>query len=109
APERAEGSRPRLARARRRLDPLPARDFGGGGGPRLSAVDDRRRTTPIRRPIMTPPNKSRPALDAATLGLGLIVGGLGAWTVFAGPTELLPVHWNASGEADGWGTREMVG
>ncbi len=58
---------------------------------------------------MTPPNKSRPALDAATLGLGLIVGGLGAWTVFAGPTELLPVHWNASGEADGWGTREMVG
>ncbi len=58
---------------------------------------------------MTPPNKSRPALDAATLGLGLIVGGLGAWTVFGGPTELLPVHWNASGEADGWGTREMVG
>jgi len=58
---------------------------------------------------MTAPNKAAPALDAATVGLALIVGGLGVWTVFAGPTELLPVHWNASGQADDWGTREMVG
>ncbi|WP_298745038.1 SdpI family protein [uncultured Brevundimonas sp.] len=58
---------------------------------------------------MNAPGKSRSALDAATLGLGLVVGGLGVWTVFAGPTELLPVHWNASGQADDWGTRELVG
>jgi uncharacterized membrane protein len=58
---------------------------------------------------MTAPRKSLSALDAATLGLTLIVGGLGLWTVFAGPTELLPVHWNAAGEADGWGPREHVG
>ena len=58
---------------------------------------------------MTTPNKPLPALDAATLGLALVVGGLGLWTVFAGPTELLPIHWNASGQADDWGTRELVG
>lgn len=58
---------------------------------------------------MTAPNKPGAALNAATVGLSLIVGGLGVWTVFAGPTELLPVHWNASGQADDWGTRELVG
>lgn len=58
---------------------------------------------------MTTPGKSSPALDAATVLLGLIVSGLGVWTVFAGPTELLPVHWNPSGQADGWGRREEVG
>ena len=58
---------------------------------------------------MTAPNKSPSALNAATVGLSLIVGGLGVWTVFAGPTELLPIHYNASGQADDWGTRELVG
>lgn len=58
---------------------------------------------------MTAPNKPGAALNAATVGLSLIVGGLGVWTVFAGPTELLPTHWNASGQADGWGTREPLG
>lgn len=58
---------------------------------------------------MTAPKKAASALNAATLGLSLIVGGLGVWTVFAGPLELLPVHWNASGQADDWGTRELVG
>ncbi|MBW8302615.1 MAG: hypothetical protein K0M78_01440, partial [Brevundimonas sp.] len=58
---------------------------------------------------MTAPNKPGAALNAATVGLSLIVGGLGLWTVFAGPTELLPVHYNAAGQADDWGTREMVG
>ncbi len=58
---------------------------------------------------MTAPRKSLSALDAATIGLGLIVGGLGVWTVFAGPAELLPVHYNAAGQADDWGTREAVG
>jgi len=58
---------------------------------------------------MTAPNKAPSALNAATLGLSLIVGGLGVWTVFAGPLELLPIHWNASGQADDWSTRERVG
>ncbi|GAA0867588.1 SdpI family protein [Brevundimonas basaltis] len=58
---------------------------------------------------MTAPNKSTPALDAATVGLALIVGGLGVWTILAGPTELLPVHYSASGQVDGWGTREQLG
>lgn len=58
---------------------------------------------------MTAPNNRRPALDAATVVLSLMVAGLGVWTIFAGPTELMPTHWNASGEADDWGTRELVG
>lgn len=58
---------------------------------------------------MTAPKKPASALNAATLGLSVIVGGLGVWTVFAGPLELLPIHWNASGQADDWGTRELVG
>ena len=58
---------------------------------------------------MTAPAHRRPALDMATVVLSLMITGLGVWTIFAGPTELMPVHWNASGEADGWGTREQVG
>lgn len=58
---------------------------------------------------MTASNKPLSALDAATVGLSLIIGGLGLWTVFAGPTELLPINYNAAGQADDWGTREMVG
>jgi len=58
---------------------------------------------------MTTPPKSGSALNLATVVLSLMVGGLGAWTFLAGPTELLPVHWNASGQADDWGTREVVG
>lgn len=58
---------------------------------------------------MTAPKKSAPALDIATVGLSLMVGGLGVWTILAGPTELLPIHWNASGQADDWGSRELVG
>lgn len=58
---------------------------------------------------MTAPRKSAPALNIATVGLSLLVGGLGVWTIFAGPTELLPIHYNASGQADDWGTREVVG
>ena len=58
---------------------------------------------------MTAPTRSASALNAATVGLSLVVGGLGVWTVFAGPTELLPIHWNAAGQADDWGARETVG
>lgn len=58
---------------------------------------------------MTTPRHSPSALNLATVALSLMVGGLGIWTIFAGPTELLPIHWNASGQADDWGTRELVG
>jgi len=58
---------------------------------------------------MTTPRKSPSALNLATVVLSLIVGGLGVWTIFAGPTELLPIHYNAAGQADDWGTREVVG
>lgn len=49
------------------------------------------------------------ALNLATVALSLMVGALGVWTILAGPTELLPIHWNASGQADDWGTRELLG
>lgn len=58
---------------------------------------------------MTASPKSSSALDLATVSLGLLVGGLGVWTVFAGPTELLPIHYNAAGQADDWGPRELLG
>lgn len=58
---------------------------------------------------MTTPQKSPSALNLATVVLSLMVGGVGVWTIFAGPTELMPIHWNASGHADDWGTREVVG
>jgi len=58
---------------------------------------------------MTTPPRSPSALNLATVALSLMVGGLGVWTMFAGPTELLPIHWNASGQADDWGTRELLG
>jgi len=58
---------------------------------------------------MTTPRNTLSALDLATGVLPLIIVGLGVWTLFAGPTELLPVHWNAAGQADNWGPREAVG
>lgn len=58
---------------------------------------------------MTAQQKPALALDLATVALSLMVGGLGVWALFAGPTELLPIHWNASGQADDWGSRELVG
>ena len=58
---------------------------------------------------MTASQKPAPALNTATVGLSLLVGGLGVWTILAGPTELLPIHYNAAGQADDWGSRELVG
>ena len=58
---------------------------------------------------MTAPRKSPSALNLATVALSLMVGGLGVWTILAGPTELLPIRYNAAGQADDWGTREVVG
>ncbi|MGV8930307.1 MAG: SdpI family protein [Brevundimonas sp.] len=58
---------------------------------------------------MTAPRNPAPALNLGTVGLSLIVGGLGVWTMVAGPTELLPIHYTAAGQADDWGSRELVG
>lgn len=53
--------------------------------------------------------KQASAVDMATVLLSMIMGGAGVAIFFAGPTELMPVHWGADGLADGWGTRELVG
>jgi len=49
------------------------------------------------------------ALDVATLGISVILLGLGLWIFFAGPTGLMPIHFNAHGDADNWAGRETVG
>ena len=50
------------------------------------------------------------AMQSITLGdsAGTVRTSL-VWTLLAGPAELLPLHWNASGQADDWGTRGTVG
>ncbi|MDQ3124934.1 MAG: SdpI family protein [Pseudomonadota bacterium] len=58
---------------------------------------------------MTASRTSPSALDLTTVILSLMVGVLGVWTIFAGPTELLPIHYNAAGQADDWGSRELLG
>lgn len=57
---------------------------------------------------MTAANRT-PALDLATYGISILIIGAGLGVLVAGPTELMPVHWNIQGEADGWAGREMVG
>ena len=47
--------------------------------------------------------------DLATVLLSVLMGGAGVTVFAAGPTELMPVHWGVDGQADGWGTRELVG
>ena len=49
------------------------------------------------------------AADMATVLLSVLMGGAGVAVFVAGPTELMPVHWGADGQADSWGTRELVG
>ena len=58
---------------------------------------------------MTDTRKSASALDLATLGISTILFGLGLWVFLAGPTGLMPVHFNIRGEADDWAGRETVG
>jgi len=58
---------------------------------------------------MTTSRTSPSALDLATVVLSLMVGVLGVWTIVAGPAELLPIHYNAAGQADDWGSRELLG
>ena len=55
------------------------------------------------------PRKKASAADMATVLLSVLMGGVGVAVFVAGPTELMPVHWGADGQADGWGTRELVG
>jgi uncharacterized membrane protein len=57
----------------------------------------------------TRPSAPASALDVATLGISAILLGLGVWIFFAGPTGLMPVHFNVRGEADDWAGRETVG
>ncbi len=53
--------------------------------------------------------KKASAADMATVMLSVLMGGAGLAVVFAGPTNLMPVHWGIDGHADDWGTRELVG
>lgn len=55
------------------------------------------------------PRKQASAADMATVLLSVLMGATGVAVFVAGPTELMPVHWGADGQADGWGTRELVG
>ncbi|HEY1224744.1 MAG TPA: SdpI family protein [Brevundimonas sp.] len=53
--------------------------------------------------------KQASAADMATVLLSVLMGGVGVAVFAAGPTELMPIHWGADGQADDWGTRELVG
>lgn len=53
--------------------------------------------------------KQASAADMAAVLLSVLMGGVGVAVFVAGPTELMPIHWGADGQADGWGTRELVG
>lgn len=53
--------------------------------------------------------KQASAADMATVLLSALMGAAGVAVFVAGPTELMPVHWGADGQADGWGRRELVG
>lgn len=57
---------------------------------------------------MTAANRT-PALDLATWGISILIIGTGLGVLVIGPTELMPVHWNINGDADGWAGRELVG
>jgi uncharacterized membrane protein len=58
---------------------------------------------------VTDTRKSASTLDLATLAISAILLGLGLWVFLAGPTGLMPVHFNIRGEADDWAGRETVG
>ncbi|WP_417232618.1 SdpI family protein [Brevundimonas sp.] len=57
---------------------------------------------------MTTANRTS-ALDLATWGISILIIGTGLGVLVAGPTELMPVHWNIRGDADDWAGRELVG
>ena len=47
--------------------------------------------------------------DVATGILGLTIAAAGVWIMVAGPSGLMPVHYDWSGEVNGWGTRVEAG
>ena len=53
--------------------------------------------------------KQASAADMATVLLSVLMGGVGVAVFVTGPMSLMPVHWGADGQADGCGTRELVG
>lgn len=54
----------------------------------------------------TPPPS---VVDLTTVAVCVLMGGVGLIVFFAGPEALLPVHWGADGQADGWANRQAVG
>lgn len=49
------------------------------------------------------------AIDRATVAVTLLLVALAAWIAFFGPTEIMPYHFGADGEADAWAGREAIG
>jgi len=47
--------------------------------------------------------------DMAVIAFGVVMMLGGAAIALAGPREVMPIHWNIRGEADGWAAREWVG
>lgn len=56
-------------------------------------------------------SKSAPTsvVDLITVLISALMGAVGLVVFFAGPEALLPVHWGADGQADGWANRQAVG
>lgn len=54
-------------------------------------------------------SKQTSAADMATVLFSVLMGGVGVAVFVAGPSGLMPVHWGLDGQADVWGTRELVG
>ena len=56
-------------------------------------------------------SKTAPAsvIDLVTVTVSALMGGIGLLVFFIGPEALLPVHWGADGQADGWANRQAVG
>ena len=56
-------------------------------------------------------SKTAPAsvIDLVTVTVSALMGGIGLMVFFIGPEALLPVHWGADGQADGWANRQAVG
>jgi len=59
--------------------------------------------------MTAPAPRSLPVVDVVTVVFALAMALVGAWAVFAGPTDMMPVHWGPDGYVDRWGTRAEVG
>lgn len=47
--------------------------------------------------------------DCSTAVITVLIAAAAAWIYFAGPTELMPYHYAADGQADAWAGREAIG